>query len=667
MAKYLDSIQPVLLQDELDGGALFAAAFEERQELVQSFLSGPGAVAQERLRALDDASPHNWLDDNFWLKKTYLPSTPHKLQLVPEDVVTDEGQGFTPWQIRRAACLVQGILDFKHRMESQELYPDTTRVGIWLRHCTSAIFNVCRVPQRGCDYLTTVAAASSPWASTIVIMAHDFFYALRVFDPETGAPLGKIVEDVLKRREQGQTAVRVGVLSSDERDAWAENYAHLRFLSSRNARSLDAIQESLFLLSLDHWPAPSIPLEETNLHLVFPNPVPCDLHQHQQRTRAPPALQNRFFDTPLQLIVERTTRAGACGEHAAVDALIPSVASGVALSGGMEGAPFAGSETAESKMCGRGEAEFTSRVHWERLDFVTSSHIVTAIADATRRAEALVADSDRDVLYFKRFGGDEIQHASGYPPDAFVQLAMQLAYYRIHGRTAPVYETALTRSFHHGRTETIRSLTRESFAFVLACGSGMDQTWEGNPVAKREGRDTDEASPASPSSLRALLISALRAHAQLTRAAIAGRGIDRHLRGLCNILGTEWSWLDGGRKTTEHMSCTRRSEMSREHENQGAEWEPGHRVALFEDPVFYKSRTWQLSTSGLREGWYFRGTGFGAPFADGYGTSLDPLLSSIKFCIDSKYSCSSTSTNRFMGHLHYALTDMWGICTSNWE
>lgn len=736
MAKYLDSIQPVLLQDELDGGAPFSAAFEERQKLVQSFLSGPGKVAQARLRALDDVSPHNWLDDNFWLKKTYLEWRAPLLinsnwwltfvndAEVPEEVIRDQGQGFTPWQIRRAACLVRGILDFKHRMESQELYPDTTRVGIWLRHCTSAIFNVCRVPQRNCDYLSVTA--SSHWASTIVIMAHDFFYALQVADLKTGAPLGvddiewgirKIVEDVLKRREQGETAVRVGVLSSDERNTWAENYVHLRSLSSRNARSLDAIRESLFVLSLDHWSAPSVPLEENDSQSfpltfptdravprpgtgnstveatqlpfqatqtdrvvpstphgpVSPNPVPYDLRQHQQRTRAPPGLQNRFFDKPLQLIVERTTRAGACGEHATVDALVPSVvcewavakASGVTLSGGMAATPLAGMETAELRVRGHKEVDFASCAFWERLDFVASSHIETAIADATCRAEVLVADSDHDVLYFTTFGGDEIQRVSGYPPDAFVQLAMQLAYYRIHGRTTPVYETALTRSFHHGRTETIRGLTRESFAFVLACGPGKGQTWGGYPVKKGvERRDIDEVPPAWPSSLRVLLISALRAHALLTRAAIAGRGIDRHLLGLRTVLGTEWNWLDGRRETTEHMPFSGRSETSRACNSQQTIWGPEQPVALFEDPVFWKSQTWRLSTSGLSEGWYFRGTGFGAPFPDGYGVNYLIGPSSIKFCIDSKHSCSSTSTHMLMGHLHDALTDMWGICMS---
>lgn len=53
-------------------------------------------------------------------------------------------------------------------------------------------------------------------------------------------------------------------------------------------------------------------------------------------------------------------------------------------------------------------------------------------------------------------------------PDAYIQMAMQLAWYRTRGDFTATYETALTRFFLHGRTETIRTLSAESREFVLA-------------------------------------------------------------------------------------------------------------------------------------------------------------------------------------------------------
>lgn len=51
-------------------------------------------------------------------------------------------------------------------------------------------------------------------------------------------------------------------------------------------------------------------------------------------------------------------------------------------------------------------------------------------------------------------------------PDAYIQQALQLAWYRDQGCSTATYETASTRLFLHGRTDTIRTLTSDSRAFV---------------------------------------------------------------------------------------------------------------------------------------------------------------------------------------------------------
>ncbi|KAH7884455.1 acyltransferase ChoActase/COT/CPT [Phlebopus sp. FC_14] len=656
MEKYLQSIQPLLLYDEANGGAPFSQSYAHQQSLVESFLTFPGPLAQARLKALDEVSPHNWLDDNFWMKKTYLEwRAPLLINSnwwltflndpdVPEVAVRDEGEGLTPWQVRRAACLVHGILDFKHRMDSQELHPETTRTGVWLRHCTSLIFNRSRVPLPHCDALTPPAPCSSQWSSTITVLAHDFFYALRVTDPLTGAPLHvdkierglrDVVRDVLRRKGKGEKALEVGVLSSDGRDAWAESYATLISVSPQNARTFDALHHSQFALCLDHWPAPSVPADkrDESLPLTFgngrdpascatsfsPSPshnqTPSDLSVHQSRIRSSVCALNRFFDKPLSLIVERTTRAGAMGEHACVDALIPSVVCERAVAG-----------------CGGAKNERDTKLdasaQWSRLYFIPASSTVAAIENAKARADAAIQNSDHEVLYFDEFGGEDVRSFSSYPPDPFVQLALQLAYFRLQGHPTAVYETALTRSFKHGRTETIRSFTKEAWIFLQE--------------ARRECARNAAMQPAQ--TLYSFLLAALRSHSSLTRSAMTGRGIDRHLLGLRCILGEEWEWLDTD-EIKESMS-----------------WRPGNPVPLFDDAVFRRSMEWRLSTSGLSEGWLFRGTGFGSPYEDGYGVNYLIRPNSIKFCIESKHSCPTTSTHAFVAQIVEALRDMRDIC-----
>lgn len=47
-----------------------------------------------------------------------------------------------------------------------------------------------------------------------------------------------------------------------------------------------------------------------------------------------------------------------------------------------------------------------------------------------------------------------------------MQMAMQLAHFRVHGHLVSTYESANHAAFKHGRTETIRSATNEALAFV---------------------------------------------------------------------------------------------------------------------------------------------------------------------------------------------------------
>ena len=52
-------------------------------------------------------------------------------------------------------------------------------------------------------------------------------------------------------------------------------------------------------------------------------------------------------------------------------------------------------------------------------------------------------------------------------PDAYIQTAFQLAYYRLHNKFPLTYEASMTRLYNNGRTETVRSLTQEVADFVL--------------------------------------------------------------------------------------------------------------------------------------------------------------------------------------------------------
>jgi carnitine O-acetyltransferase len=117
---------------------------------------------------------------------------------------------------------------------------------------------------------------------------------------------------------------------------------------------------------------------------------------------------------------------------------------------------------------------------------------------------------------FQGYGSEFIKQA-GHSPDAYVQIAIQLATFRLFGEQAGTYEATQVRPFLHGRTETTRTVSLESEAFVKKMGFRPKRD-EDNPQARQEKL--------------MLLQKATAAHAQYTGTAAQAQGVDRHFFGL---------------------------------------------------------------------------------------------------------------------------------------
>jgi carnitine O-palmitoyltransferase 2 len=147
-------------------------------------------------------------------------------------------------------------------------------------------------------------------------------------------------------------------------------------------------------------------------------------------------------------------------------------------------------------------------------------------------------------------------------PDGIMQMAIQLAYTRLHKQTVSVYESASTSSFLRGRTETIRSCTPASTAFVAAM--------------LQPGSSAEEQNR--------LLRAACAVHGDVTFAALTGKGIDRHLFALKQL----------------------------------AALQPEPLPPFFTNPAYLRMVHNTLSTSTLSSP-ALDGGGFGPVVADGYG------------------------------------------------
>ncbi|GAA6058072.1 hypothetical protein JCM3770_002247 [Rhodotorula araucariae] len=607
--KYLRSLRPFLLDQaatEGHGQDWVEKELDARRQWATDFAQegGLGRTLQERLKDVDRITPNNWLDDHFWIKVAYhswrvpLPINSnwwlmcHDDASIPAEVRNSgptEGE-FTDWQIKRAAKLTQRLIDFKVRVDRQEILPDSSRAGPFDMHQYTRVFGVTRLPQIPTD--TLVHAPYPHPCPNIVVMALDHSYVLRVVDPVSGDPLSAseleahlwaIAEDASRR---GAAPDPVGVLSADDRDSWTVAREHLLSLSPVNRASCTAMEDSLFVLSLDNYTLKSAKYVSSS-----PTRDTPDLDAHiRNASSANGTGRNRWWDKAVGVHVEANGRASMVGEHSPCDALIPSIVCDYALAENLDAA-------APSRRGAVSEVP-------QRLEWVVDDRTREAIRKASKTVEDLAADSEGKMLWYDEYGAGWIKSVGKQSPDAYLQMALQLAYHKTHNAPTATYETASTRLFSHGRTDVIRTFSEESWRWVKAM------------------RD----SSADAKTRYALLSAATKAHNTYTKESSTGRGIDRHFLGLRLLL------------------------------------REGETHPLFDDPLFAKSQEWILSTSGLSAGDRFYGTGFGAVYPTGYGVNYLAGDKVIKFGIESKVSCPETSTETFRQNLVEALREMRHAC-----
>uniref|UniRef100_A0A672PET6 Carnitine O-palmitoyltransferase 1, muscle isoform n=1 Tax=Sinocyclocheilus grahami TaxID=75366 RepID=A0A672PET6_SINGR len=219
-------------------------------------------------------------------------------------------------------------------------------------------------------------------------------------------------------------------------------------------------------------------------------------------------------------------------------------------------------------------------------------------------------DVDFHGCLFNEFGKGLIKKCRT-SPDAFIQLALQLAHYRDKGEFCLTYESSMTRMFREGRTETVRSCTCESTAFVRAM---------------------EDESTTNEQRL-ALFKKAADKHQNMYRLAMTGAGIDRHLFCLyivSKVMGIDSPFLKQVLSEPWRLSTSQT---------------PQQQLNLIDIQKFPK--------------YVGAGGGFGPVADDGYGVSYIIVGENlITFHISSKFSSPETDSFRFGQNIRQAMLDI---------
>lgn len=258
------------------------------------------------------------------------------------------------------------------------------------------------------------------------------------------------------------------------------------FSSGKNKFALDAIERAAFFVALDEESHHYDPEDEASLSLYGK----ALLHGN---------CYNRWFDKSFTLIAFKNGQLGLNTEHAWADAPIIGHLWEFVL--GTDTFHLGYTETGHCLGKPNPMLAPPQRLQWD-----IPEQCQAVIESSYQVAKALADDVELYCFQFLPFGKGLIKKCRT-SPDAFVQIALQLAYFRDRGKFCLTYEASMTRMFREGRTETVRSCTRESTAFVQAMVEG-----------RRVKAD-----------LQDLFRKAAQKHQNMYRLAMTGAGIDRHL------------------------------------------------------------------------------------------------------------------------------------------
>ncbi|XP_030631199.1 carnitine O-acetyltransferase isoform X2 [Chanos chanos] len=569
--RYLTALEPIVEEEEL----------KHTRELVTKFQM-PGGVGERLQMGLVHRAQkmENWLSD-WWLQTAYLdyrmPVVIHSSPgVVLPRVEFNDRQG----QMRYAAKLIAGVLDFKTMIDNETLPVEHLGGKPLCMNQYYQVLSSCRIPGIKRDSVVNYAQSKRP--PTHITVVHNFqFFVLDVYNSD-GTPL--TVDQIYNQLEKiwnsslQTNKEPIGILTSNHRNSWGKAYNNL-IKDKTNKESVRAIQKSIFTICLD------APMPRVSDEMYRSRAAVQMLHGGGSRWNS----GNRWFDKTLQFIIGEDGSCGAIYEHAPA-----------------EGPPIIALIDHVVEYTRKSEMVRTPMVPLpmpRKLRFNITPEIKQDIEDAKQNMNIMVHDLDMRVAVFSHFGKN-FPKSQKMSPDAFIQIALQLAYYRMYKRCCATYESASLRMFRLGRTDTIRSASIDSARFVKA----MD-----DPIVP----STEKVS---------LMEKAVRAHRGYTDMAIRGQAIDRHLLGL-------------KLQAIEDLSAL---------------------PEIFMDTSYAVALHYNLSTSQVPSKTDCVMC-FGPVVPDGYGVCYNPMESHINFAVSAFNSCADTNAARMAHSLEDALLDMRGL------
>ncbi|XP_048580409.1 carnitine O-palmitoyltransferase 1, liver isoform-like isoform X1 [Nematostella vectensis] len=588
--RFLSSVKPLLDSEE----------YNKMEELSKDFEKNLGPKLQFILQ-LKSWWATNYCTD-WWEKYVYLMGR-SPLPINSNYYCLDQGWYPTREQPSRAAVITYFFLKYHQELETEQLRPLLIRNTI--PTCMAQYertFKTVRIPKEDVDELVHFEHTEQ---EHIVVICGGNMYMVPVQDSHGKAISCLDLEgqfewiiadakhsDVKREHPEGSIPALTGL----PRTEWATIRKEY-FGDGLNRQSMETIEEALFVVLL-----------EDKTFSELSDRAKYIMHGDGR---------SLWFDKSFCLVVFTDGKCGINAEHSWADAPVIGHMLEYALT--YEFVYRTYNDKGRCNPIGGAHRSHNVRTHNLqrpcRLYWDVTPQLAQIVENAVTFCKKNNDDLQHKVITHDDFGKGFIKKIK-VSPDAFIQLALQIAYYKdSEGKHPLTYESSMTRLYLHGRTETVRSLTSEAKAFVQAFMS---------KEASREEK------------IR-LMRAAAEKHAIMYKDCMNGKGCDRHLFALfvvCRGQGYDSEFLKSALTLPWTLSTSQQpqQQMTAEH------------FSVNEPELMH-----MISPGG----------GFGPVADDGYGVSyMVPDENRIFFHVSSKISSNKTNSERFVKNLYSSLAEL---------
>ncbi|XP_062859579.1 choline O-acetyltransferase-like isoform X1 [Trichomycterus rosablanca] len=566
--------------------------FQRTKAIVETFgkAGGTGETLQKKLLERRDKTENwvydYWLDDMYLNNRLALPVNSSPVLVFPKQDFRDREDS-----LRYAAHLICGVMEYKAILDGRTLPQDYARgqqPGTEL--CMEQyyrLFMSYRRPGLKKDSLIShgdTCASKTHDPGHIIVACKNQFFMFNLTEKSQKLNESDLLTQLTRIRKMAESEEKtppIGLLTSDGRTEWAQaREALLR--EPVNRESLELIESCVCVVCLD---------EPVKVQPTDSNRALFMLHGGGHENNG----ANRWYDKSMQFVVGAEGVCGVVCEHSAFEGIVLVQCTEYILK------YMTRSPSKTIRISSRSDLPVPRRLSWK-----CSAQIPSMLASSAHNLQRLVNNLDMEVFTFKDYGKEFIKKQK-MSPDAYIQVALQLAFYRCTRRSVFTYESASTRRFGHGRVDNIRSSTAEALHFSKAM--------------------TDEEAHAQDSEKMERFRKAIDAQTNYTKMALSGLGIDNHLLGL--------------------------REVGKELKIETPE--------IFKDETYHLSNQFILSTSQVPTT-VDMFCCYGPVVPNGYGVCYNPQSAHILFCVSSFRACVSTSSLVLAKSLDKALMDMRDLC-----